>query len=167
MSGFQCLEKLAKESPLFDSLAFVVGARHEKSEVVTLLEALKQTSPGFPIAAVMSKLGEGLKNSGAGLSDYLEAKRVMTSLGEKARKLLKRGGIQPARQIAAVRLLGQAGNQGVGDLLDSSRAFELQKAAPVRIAEFGKWQSTKILVAGLSGFSPPVREEVIEVPLIQ
>lgn len=165
---FQSLQKLTKESLLFGSLAFVIGARHEKSEVVTLLETLKQTSPGLSVAAVMSKLGEGLKKSGAGLNDYPEARGVMTSLVGKARILLKKDGVQPARQIAAVRLLGQGGDQAVGDLyelLDSSRAVEVQQAALARIAEFGKRESAKILIARLSGLSPPVRAEVIEVLL--
>lgn len=165
---FKNLQKQTGQSPLFEPLTYVIGARHEKREVVACLESLKSSSPGFPVATLMSKLGEGLKSSGAALNDYPEAIEVMAALVEKARVLLGTEGVPPVRQVEAVKLLGQGGDRVVGDLyalLDSSRAVEVQQAALAKIAEFGKRDSAGELIGRLPGLSPLVRAEVIELLL--
>jgi hypothetical protein len=146
----------------------VIGARHEKSEVAALLGILKKTGSDFPVAAVMSKLGEGLKSSGATLRDYPKATEVMAGLVEKARMVLEREGVSSGKQVEAVRILGQADDQVVSDLhelLVPSRTVEVQQAALAVIAEFGMRSSAGKLIDRLPELSPSVRSEATEVLL--
>ncbi|MDG2401265.1 MAG: c-type cytochrome, partial [Akkermansiaceae bacterium] len=165
---FGNLEKQTDWSPFFEPLAFVIGARHEKSEVVALLGILKQTPSNFPVAAVMSKLGEGLKSSDATLSDYPKAAEVMAGLVEKARMVLKKDGVPSEKQVEAVKILGQSDDQFVSDLhelLVPSRTVEVQQAALAEIAGFGKRASAGKLIDRLPELSPLVRSEATEVLL--
>lgn len=162
------LKNQTHQSSLFEPLAFVIGARHEKSEVVALLRILEKTSSNFPVAAVMSKLGEGLKSSGANLSDYPKAAEVMVGLVEEARMVLKRDGVSSGKQIEAVKILGQADDQFLSDLhqlLVPSRTVEVQQAALAEIAEFGRRSSAGKLIDQLLELSPSVRSEATEVLL--
>jgi putative membrane-bound dehydrogenase-like protein len=160
------LQKLTTHGGLFEELAFVVGARHDKDEVVTLLEALKRAKPGFPVPPVMSRLGEGLKSAGAALQEFPESSEVMAGLVGKARLLLKKEGVPVREQVEAVKMLGQISDHTVFyDLLDQSRAVEVQQAALAKISDFAKPESAKELIARLSGLSPSIRTEVLEVLL--
>nr|MBR9809562.1 c-type cytochrome [bacterium] len=162
------LKNQTHQSSLFEPLAFVIGARHEKSEVVALLRILEQTSSNFPVSAVMSKLGEGLKSSGANLSDYPKAAEVMVGLVEEARMVLKRDGVSSGKQVEAVKILGQADDQFLSDLhqlLVPSRTVEVQQAALAEIAEFGRRSSAGKLIDRLPELSPSVRSEATEVLL--
>ncbi|HAE20218.1 MAG TPA: hypothetical protein DCG41_13450, partial [Verrucomicrobiales bacterium] len=162
------LKNQTHRSSLFEPLAFVIGARHEKSEVVALLRILEKTSSNFPVAAVMSKLGEGLKSSGANLSDYPKAAEVMVDLVEEARMVLKRDGVSSGKQVEAVKILGQADDQFLSDLhqlLVPSRTVEVQQAALAEIAEFGRRSSAGKLIDRLPELSPSVRSEATEVLL--
>ena len=58
----------------------------------------------------MSKLGEGLKSSGANLSDYPKATEVMVGLVERsANGFEKRWCFHQEEQVEAVKILGQVG----------------------------------------------------------
>ncbi|MDB4723381.1 c-type cytochrome [Akkermansiaceae bacterium] len=168
LAVFKNLERKIHRSPLFEPLAFVIGARHEKSEVVALLGILKETASDFPVAAVMSKLGEGLKSSGSTLRDYPKATEVMAKLVERARMTLKNDGVPSEEQVEAVRILGQTDDQVVSDLhelLVPSRTVEVQQAALAEIAEFGVRSSAGKLIDQLPELSPSVRSEATEVLL--
>ncbi len=160
------LQKLTTHGGLFEELAFVVGARHEKDEVVALFKALKRARLGFPVPAVMLKLGEGLKSAGAALQEFPESSEVMAGLVGKARLLLKKEGVPVREQVEAVKMLGQISDHTVFyDLLDQSRAVEVQQAALAKISDLAKPESAKELIARLPDLSPSIRTEVMEVLL--
>ena len=90
----------------------------------------------------------------------------MAGVVGKARVLLKKKGVPVGKQVEAVKMLDHISDDRVFyDLLDQSRAVEVQQAALAKISDFAKPESAKELIARLPGLSPSIRTEVMEVLL--
>ena len=155
-------------------LARIVGARNETAEVNHLLEAVLGYEEELTAKRlVLSALNEGLARSGAGLTAYLTSDRPsasVTQLAEKQFELAAELAMDDAAAESvrsdAVELLAFAefelAVETLPDLLGAQVPRKLQIAAIEALAEQNETEVGDVLIENWKGYSPDVRNTVID-----
>jgi putative membrane-bound dehydrogenase-like protein len=166
---FHRIQYAANQNSLLSSLARIMGARNERSEVEAFLSFMEDTGPSFPLSSMISNLGEGLKIASSSLSQYPEVAELTVKLAQKAKAILGDKEAKVSQKVEAVELLGNAPWSKVSSelyrLLDSSQAPAVQLASLRILSGFKKPESVDVLIKLLPGLSPATQSEVIEVLL--
>jgi|TARA_B110000914_G_scaffold50480_1_gene43325 putative membrane-bound dehydrogenase-like protein len=166
---FRRIQGAANQNSLLPPLTKILGARNERSELEAFLAIIEDAGPGFPLARMISNLGNGLKEAGSSLSEYPEVAKLTVKLAQNAKAILKDKEAQVSQKVEAVELLGNAPWGKVSSdlyrLLDSSQAPAVQLASLRILSGFKKSESGDVLIKLLLGLSPATRSEVIELLL--
>jgi putative membrane-bound dehydrogenase-like protein len=141
-------------------LARMIGARHDRTEVQAVLEAIAAT-PELPRALALAlNLAEGAHLAGA--SDDLQP--ALSGMFEKARSAAVSTASTDAR-LSAVALLGFAGDDEaralLRRLLDARRQSRVQLAAMSALDRANDPQMAQAIVASWEALSPRVRDAAL------
>ncbi|WP_197440643.1 PVC-type heme-binding CxxCH protein [Polystyrenella longa] len=155
-------------------LARIVGARNQDAEVDHLLDVVLSYQDNLAAQRlVMSSLNEGLTRSGAGLTAYLVSNRPASAIKQKAEKQFEQAAeiamdedASETERSNAVEMLSFAefelAAETLPDLLEAQVPRKLQLAAIDALAEQNQSSVGDILLENWKGYSPDVRNTVIE-----
>ncbi|QDV19890.1 Cytochrome c [Gimesia panareensis] len=162
---------------LVTELLRIAGAKKETGDALSVLEYV--SSDSVPLAQkqlVLGALGEGLGRRGASLATLLKDKQLDPAVKARFEKMISdavamaEDEAQPvADRVAAVRLLGffdfSAGGEVLSEVLNPRSSPKIQLAAVEALSRMEHKEVGQALLANWSGFSPAVRNEVIDAML--
>jgi putative membrane-bound dehydrogenase-like protein len=180
-SSGELLAGLCKDSAFFEStngviigkqLAFVVGARGNDQEVNTVLTVASGPNISSTLqGTIIVGLADGLKRGGKSITKVASdsaspaAKSIATMLQQAQQTALAVHAPIPQRQ-QAIQLLGFSDfakvEKALTALLGASQPQEMQMAAVHALSSFTSPKVAEILVTQWPGFTPTIRNEVIE-----
>lgn len=169
--------KQREAAVLLESLAALVGARNDPSEVAALLQNL--VGPAFANRPSLRRslvlgLGDGLERGGGALRDVLSRSDSQVANAAEALSVLFRDAASvvadeeqdAGSRIEAVRLLGYGrfddSAPALVELLNAREPKEVQLAAVQALSRLPGTKVGELLVERWRSYSPPVRREVVE-----
>jgi putative membrane-bound dehydrogenase-like protein len=151
--------------PFLRQLATIIGARNQRSELDTAVDALNQTHSTPLACGLAGSLGAGLEQGGNDLVHSVGT-TSLSRLFTNAKDLLAGDQAPTSARLDAVRLLGHAPFDQVHSILRSlfaqGQSPELARASVRALAGFNEPEITQDLLQAWPGFTPSLRSDVID-----